>query len=87
MCENPLSSGSAPSPVDSPEIQHFKLCTRIATCSASLIISRGETVISVLCVTKEVGLSCWINFPVLVVDVAPRLQVEFVRVDETASVS
>lgn len=44
----------------------------------SFIASRGEIVISVLCVTYEVGLSCCTIFPVLLIESAFRLQVELV---------
>jgi hypothetical protein len=56
----------------------------IATCSVSLMDSRGEIVISVLCVTYEVGLNCCTIFPVLLIDSAYKLQVELVPESDTA---
>ena len=55
----------------------------IATCSESLINSRGVTVISVFCVTKEVGLRCCTSFAELLMDSEFRLQVEFVPESDT----
>jgi len=55
-----------------------EICTIIATCSESLMDSRGVTVISVLCVTKEVGLRCCTIFAELLMDSDFKLQVELV---------
>jgi hypothetical protein len=56
----------------------------IAACSVSLMDARGEIVISVLCVTYEVGLKCCTIFPVLLIDSAFMLQVELVPESDTA---
>jgi hypothetical protein len=47
-----------------------------ASCPTALTLSRGETVISVLCVTNDVGLKGWTILP-LVVD-STELQVDSV---------
>ena len=50
--------------------------TIVASCSTALTLSRGETVISVLCVTNDVGLKGWTILP-LAVD-STELQVDSV---------
>lgn len=61
------------------------ICTTVATCSSTLILSRGDTVTSVLWVTNEVGdRGCTIRLLVReqIVDVSiVELQLESVRED------
>ena len=55
------------------------ILTSVAICSSALILSRGETVISVLCVTKELALIELTNLPGLTLadeDSTTELQVE-----------
>ena len=60
-----------------------EMLTTVAICSSARTLSRGDTVISVLCVTKELALRDWTSLPWLIGDSITELHVESAAFDRS----